>query len=159
MDPANRLTSPPDSVTPDPATIFTPQQWRTIRNIIQYKVSIALPATTAVTNPLGKRFIPGTDFFVFCRKCQLKFSSKTQLLTHVRARPRYLKIKTEVNVFSAREYLAHKTTTYPPPDNLSLPPYSATSGGYSGGLSYYGNSRNFSAASSDGNATPFSQSF
>jgi len=77
----------------------------------------------------------------------------------VRVRPRYFKIKTDVNIFFTKEYLIYKLITYLLPDILFLSLYSAIFGdlNYFGSPSYYGSSRNFSTILflTDGNITPF----
>ncbi len=81
----------------------------------------------------------------------------------MRVRPRYLKIKTDVNIFFIKKYLTYKLTTHLPPDVLFLFFYLATFGGlgYFGSLSYYGNFRNLFAILflADGNITLFSRFF
>ena len=77
----------------------------------------------------------------------------------MRVRPRYFKIKTDVNIFFTKKYLIYKLTTYLLFDTLFFSPYLAISGGsgYFGNLNYYDNSRNLSVILflANGDITPF----
>jgi len=93
---------------------------------------MATSTNQTASNPLSQ----SKPSIIACRRYHLEFPSKSQLFRHVKARPRYTRLKSVVSLVLPRVYPQH--------DTLSAPPQSGTSSG--GG--YYYNTISYTSSSS-----------